>query len=806
VQAAGEAAQAAAQAAAAAASAIDQEKKHAHHAHTRKYERKKRKQPPDRGLTKKEKRLMDSALIGKALNDQQCCTHDCTRRLSVEAVLPLRTKYCALGHEQPRTDFIVDLILATNPGGSSARKLKWLLLGVDCKRGFRKILGISQKKLRRAVQQFRAGRLLPPVHGSTATAHATPQADAAFGYLTHYFAAVCDDVPSARGVQRIMTMYRSWPEVNRDCVREFTANHAASPLKFKSPSYAVFERVRLRDFGNVVRPRKGSQPSCTVCVSIGAERERCSDQDRAALNEQMAKHAAAHLAERKGVQAEIDAALAAGNTLVCRIDYTSSALLPHFRLTPKVWISLCRRPHFCLPNLFLLQVLSRKQAIEVRVSGLYVQGGEEPNNGLYLVLHLNSIAKDGNALCTQLFQVISNARLAKHTELLLSFDNAPGEAKNAAVIALCVLIVSLSWFQRVRIVNLLPGHTHNVLDAFFSHIQRALSTHTIVSVADIVDALSHAFSAAPLKPKLIVLQQSLDWWSFFEPCLRPIAGHSTPLGFSFETVAPVSFSVPASAAVSALSGAAVESSASASAPARMLLRDGAQKPWLGLERTAQPIEVLTELPRGLPKALPLNRPIAEEAKAQEETIATALKHLLLHQAEAAELVRIVREGTLGAVAVAASSHDSGVGVAAKVARPGTDNTFSVRLIAERPNSLQPPPMRASAAPAAVAKPKPPVPIFFKPRVSVITHRKHKLKQLREEAEKAEAAAERQSAAGAGAGSGSGATPQSVSAAAAVAQERKSPAPVRKSPRTTKPSQSPTAMVGWDSIDDEMDED
>ena len=60
----------------------------------------------------------------------------------------------------------------------------------------------------------------------------------------------------------------------------------------------------------------------------------------------------------------------------------------------------------------------------------------------------------------------------------------------------------------------------------------------------------------------------------------------------------------------------------------MMVRDGCEKPWLGLERSAQPIEILTELPRGLPKVLPLIRTLASEAKAQEETISTARKHLL----------------------------------------------------------------------------------------------------------------------------------------------------------------------------------
>lgn len=65
---------------------------------------------------------------------------------------------------------------------------------------------------------------------------------------------------------------------------------------------------------------------------------RCDEAQRKLLNQQMAQHAEAHITERRALQATIQSALASGDSLVVRIDYTTSAFLPHFVRPPKVRI------------------------------------------------------------------------------------------------------------------------------------------------------------------------------------------------------------------------------------------------------------------------------------------------------------------------------------------------------------------------------------------------------------------------------------------------------------------------------------
>jgi hypothetical protein len=413
--------------------------------------------------------------------------------------------------------------------------------------------------------------------------------------------------------------------------------------------------------------------------------------------------------------------------------------------------------------------------IEVKICGAFVQGSSK-HSGLTLFVHSNAICKDSNVVATELWEVITKARETRHKHLVLSFDNAAGEGKNQYVLAFCALLVSLNWFETVEIHALEPGHTHSYLDALFSHVQRAKRERPLCSVADVVDALSHSFSADPLKPVVVLLERAWDWMRYFDGHTKQLHGQKVPLGFRFF--------VPAG---------------SRDQLARMLVRDNSQGQWLGYERQATPIEVLTSLPRRDLHVLPLRSATASEQASLVDTVKTALRHALIAQVEADEMLRIISEGTLGAKPVVPAANDTGIGHAATVERPGK-NSVGVRLIAQPPRSVQPLPASRSAAAAAAPAPKPPVPLFFKPRVAVITHKAHRLKPLRE-------AAESKASASSGSGSGSAAQTGSMSAAAPMALEPVSPSPTRASPRTER--RTPTrhgAMVDWENIDDDDDDD
>lgn len=362
--------------------------------------------------------------------------------------------------------------------------------------------------------------------------------------------------------------------------------------------------------------------------------------------------------------------------------------------------------------------------------------------------------------------------------------------------------------ESVEIHMLEPGHTHNYLDALFSHLQCAKRQHTLCSVADLVDALQHAFSAERLKPNIVILERAFDWIKYFTPHIDTLAEHAKPLGFKFCKVG-----------------------ADADAAVRMYWRDNSKGAWLGLDATPTPIPVIKQPPRGELRLVPLGQFTQADRAVLEDTVNTATRKMLLDAVkdteteqktqasrkgksekaentdgpEAKELERIVAECTLGVKLLPASSSDDNVGVSGEIARPGRNQSFAVRVIAQPPRSVQPPPPSRARAAAAT---KPPVTLFWKPRVAIVTNKKGKLRQLRGARER-ELAGQTASSGSASASAASASTSGSGSRAA---DERKSPAPVRSSPRaaaarsqTPSPAQSQSTMVNWDSVDDEMSE-
>lgn len=390
-----------------------------------------------------------------------------------------------------------------------------------------------------------------------------------------------------------------------------------------------------------------------------------------------------------------------------------------------------------------MQALSREQPLSIKVCGALVQGSSHAD-GLHLFLHSSAVKKDGNTVATELFDVIRRARDQHHKHLVLSFDNAAGEAKNSTVLSLCALLVGMDWFESVEIHQLEPGHTHTYLDALFSHVQAALRRNTLVSVADVVDALASAFKRESLAPSVTIVEKATDWASFFTASLEPLAGHSQPLGFRFARVG---------------SGPA--------APVRMFVRDNSEGEWLGYRRTTQPIVVLKTMPRGYPHTLPLVATSAADCEALQKTVKTALDRLLVHEEEAKELRRVIGEGTLGAQPLESKSE---FGQPAVIARPkmpsqlSAQDVYDVRQISSAPASVQPPP-RSAAEPVAA---KPPVPLFFKPRVAVITNKPHELKKLRDAAQQQAQTRDSRGSGSRPSGGGSSAAASKSSAAAGSA--------------------------------------
>ena len=74
-------------------------------------------------------------------------------------------------------------------------------------------------------------------------------------------------------------------------------------------------------------------------------------------------------------------------------------------------------------------------------------------------------------------------------ELVLCFDNCPGQNKNGMVIRLAMLLVEMSYFKKVIICFLVRGHTKNSCDRLFNLMKRNYRKRNVFSYNDLMELM-----------------------------------------------------------------------------------------------------------------------------------------------------------------------------------------------------------------------------------------------------------------------------------------------------------------------------
>lgn len=610
--------------------------------------------------------------------------------------------------------------------------------------------------------------------------------------------AAAPSVPAAGGQPGQQRLSAAAPSVTSAGGQQREKGHPTRDgVTLKPPSFATVNRARKEHFGNVIRPRKGTLPTCSICVALMAERERCDPGARAELNRQMAKHAEEHRRIRLALQREIDAWLAAGDTVIVRLDYTTNAKVPHYRAPPQVSSS---GVSWLLAHSLPDQNLNTKRPVVVKLCGVLVQGTLH-HNGFFVFEHVHGVRKDGDSVSTLLWEFMAWCKEPQLKRLVLIVDNAGGEGKNQVVLATLASSTWYDWYDETNMRSLFPGHAHSYVDSLFSHLQRAIRWHTICSLADLADVIGHALHKEPLRPIVGVLERAVGWTAYFASSLHHIHGHRFPLQFKL-------FREPS------IDGR----------PVRMLTRATAEHKWEGVDKSTEPIQLLYELPVGFPKLLPLLEYSAEDAANIESTINSAAdrKKPLIHTAEADALMQIVKSSSSGVQFADPFANDGRLGVPGFLPRPGDDTSrrVAVRVLARAPRSLQAPAAALQQAAHSASTPKPAVPLFWQPRESAISYSSARAKELREAAVAAAEAKDKpasgpSAAASSGSASVSSSSKDEASEPASAAKpsstrsrrgRQRSTTPTRRSTRTPSPavSRSPSPMVQWKKVQDDDD--
>ena len=118
------------------------------------------------------------------------------------------------------------------------------------------------------------------------------------------------------------------------------------------------------------------------------------------------------------------------------------------------------------------------------------------------------------------------------SRLYIQSDNGSENKNRAFLYFLCLLV----WFHVFKIIEwhlLIPGHTHEDIDAWFSVISRWLVRTWIMTLSDLLKRLPNAFTGEVVKVQLIWVSSLFNVWQFFDRTMMG-AFHGITLAHSFK--------------------------------------------------------------------------------------------------------------------------------------------------------------------------------------------------------------------------------------------------------------------------------
>ncbi|KAL3692045.1 hypothetical protein R1sor_005696 [Riccia sorocarpa] len=113
---------------------------------------------------------------------------------------------------------------------------------------------------------------------------------------------------------------------------------------------------------------------------------------------------------------------------------------------------------------------------------------------------------------------------------MLQMDNWAKDSKNIHVLAFCSELVIRGVFETVEVNFLMVGHTHEDVDALFSKVSAQTINKDVLTLPAL---MAEIWDSETMHPVPLLLEEVADYKSYVDCFLRPLVGHSQPLGFRF---------------------------------------------------------------------------------------------------------------------------------------------------------------------------------------------------------------------------------------------------------------------------------
>jgi hypothetical protein len=437
---------------------------------------------------------------------QQCCSLSCTWQIPFAAILDLHLWFRQLTWEQSNCWIQSQLSAAHDTPYGKQITLHGRF--PVCMTGFKLACGFSNNKLYACKKRMDASFHALPIHGNTGQSHPVASySDLMHSWISSYVARMGDASPTEAGIV-IMPQYLSRTQVHQTFLSDESAKHALSFL----PSLRTFTSYWKQHFSHVQFLAETELGRCNTCSSYPArklqaltpaQKEHLRVEHKAHLNLQAFERSTYHSRRQ---QAEASPAF-----------YTS-------------YIS--DSTDFCIPHL----VPTPSELDHVKRLSLHVVGViNHSANRKFLFVFPPTVPSNSNPVLTaELMSLIllhSKLTMPAAPVCYKQVDNCWRENKNRYELAFMCWLIHMGLFHEVLLSMMLPGHTHEDVDAMFGNVSTALFKNKVVSLPDFISMVQHTFARAETRPSVVVMPWIWDWQAYFAPHVMDMSYQSQPLVF-----------------------------------------------------------------------------------------------------------------------------------------------------------------------------------------------------------------------------------------------------------------------------------
>ncbi len=165
-------------------------------------------------------------------------------------------------------------------------------------------------------------------------------------------------------------------------------------------------------------------------------------------------------------------------------------------------------------------------------------------------LHDRTVDKGANAICTLMYCTIRHFKtvgISRTADTLYIQCDGGSENINRTFFGLCDMFVRMGWFKDVYLNRLPVGHSHQLIDQYFSVLHPRLRSQNSRDLPEFISNLSgHKYDGSIIKASIIWLQNAFDFRELFKDVTRLIGMRKRIYGWYFTYDGDILDTVPRS--------------------------------------------------------------------------------------------------------------------------------------------------------------------------------------------------------------------------------------------------------------------